>query len=112
MLKILIIITIIKVLKITLIQVMIQPHNRGIPFSQYISALAILDTLGLLIGELLFSLAAPSSTPIKLSTKGLHGVEANKFSHEMGPSDIKTFFYYAKASLTKFSHILVFSLNV
>ena len=69
-LKVFIIITIIKILKITSIQVMIQPHNRGISFSQYISALAISDILGLLIGELLFSLAAPSSTPIKLSTKG------------------------------------------
>ena len=35
----------------SLIEVMIQPHNRHMSFSLYISALAVTDTISLLIGE-------------------------------------------------------------
>ena len=35
-------------------QVMLQPHNRRMPFSLYISALAVTDTVVLLNGEFIF----------------------------------------------------------
>ena len=40
--------------KLFLNQVMMQPHNRRMPFSLYISALAVSDTVVLLNGEFIF----------------------------------------------------------
>ena len=37
--------------KILVLRVMTQKHNRHMPFSLYISVLAITDTISLLIGE-------------------------------------------------------------